>query len=47
VRDKIGASRRRGLWTGGVVPMGYKAVNRELIIDPAGAALGGTFCNDT
>ena len=30
---------RRGLWTGGVAPVGYKAVNRELIIDPAGSAI--------
>ena len=39
VRDKIAASKRRGLWTGGVVPLGYKAVNRQLIIEPAEAAL--------
>jgi DNA invertase Pin-like site-specific DNA recombinase len=39
VRDKIAASKRRGLWTGGVVPLGYKAVNRQLVIDPAEAAI--------
>src|SRR5260370_19631998 len=39
VRDKIAASKRRGLWTGGPVPLGYKAVNRQLIIDPAGSAI--------
>jgi DNA invertase Pin-like site-specific DNA recombinase len=39
VRDKIAASKRRGLWTGGVVPLGYKAVNRQLIIEPAEAAI--------
>jgi DNA invertase Pin-like site-specific DNA recombinase len=33
VRDKIAASKRRGLWTGGVVPLGYKAENKQLIID--------------
>src|SRR5260370_36755049 len=40
VRDKIAASKRRGLWTGGPVPLGYKAANRPLIIDPAGSAVG-------
>jgi site-specific DNA recombinase len=39
VRDKIAASKRRGLWTGGGVPLGYKAENRQLIIDPAEAAV--------
>jgi DNA invertase Pin-like site-specific DNA recombinase len=39
VRDKIATSKRRGLWTGGVVPLGYKAVNRQLLIDPAEAAI--------
>lgn len=39
VRDKIAASKRRGLWTGGVVPLGYKAVNRQLIIEPGEAAV--------
>ncbi len=39
VRDKIAASKRRGIWTGGVVPLGYKAINRQLIIEPAEAAI--------
>jgi len=39
VRDKIAASKRRGLWTGGVVPLGYKAENKQLIIEPVDAAL--------
>jgi DNA invertase Pin-like site-specific DNA recombinase len=34
VRDKIAASKRRGLWTGGVVPLGYRAENRKLIVEP-------------
>ncbi|WP_398469804.1 recombinase family protein [Tardiphaga sp.] len=33
VRDKIAASRRKGKWTGGTVPLGYRAVNKKLIID--------------
>jgi DNA invertase Pin-like site-specific DNA recombinase len=39
VRDKIAASKRRGLWTGGVVPLGYKVENKQLIVEPAEAAL--------
>src|SRR5260370_42164004 len=39
VRGKLAASKRRGLWTGGVAPLDYKAVNRQLIIDPAGSAI--------
>jgi site-specific DNA recombinase len=39
VRDKIAASKRRGLWTGGVVPVGYKAENRQLIIHPPEAEI--------
>jgi len=32
-RDKIAASRRRGKWTGGMLPIGYKAINKKLVID--------------
>jgi site-specific DNA recombinase len=39
VRDKIAASKRRGLWTGGVVPLGYKVENKQLIIEPVEAAI--------
>ncbi len=37
VRDKIAASRRKGKWTGGTVPLGYRAVNKKLVIDKAEA----------
>ena len=33
VRDKMAASRKRGMWTGGIVPYGYKTVDRKLVID--------------
>jgi site-specific DNA recombinase len=33
VRDKIAASRRKGKWTGGSVPLGYRAVNKKLVVD--------------
>ncbi len=35
IRDKIAASKKKGMWMGGVVPLGYEVVNRKLIIhDP-------------
>ncbi|MCW5581169.1 MAG: recombinase family protein [Luteimonas sp.] len=37
IRDKIAASRRKGLWMGGVVPLGYRVEARKLVIDPDGA----------
>ncbi len=30
IRDKIAASKRRGLWMGGAVPLGFDAVERKL-----------------
>lgn len=38
VRDKIAASRRKGKWTGGGVPLGYDAKNKKLVINGAEAA---------
>ena len=38
VRDKIAASRARGMWMGGPVPLGYRVENRKLLVDDAGAA---------
>jgi site-specific DNA recombinase len=37
VRDKIAASKRKGIWVGGPVPLGYAAVNKKVIIVPAEA----------
>ena len=34
IRDKIAASKRKGMWMGGVVPMGYRVEDRQLLIDP-------------
>jgi site-specific DNA recombinase len=34
VRDKIAASKRRGLWVGGPIPLGYATVNKKLVIVP-------------
>jgi site-specific DNA recombinase len=33
VRDKIAASRRKGKWTGGTVPLGYDAKDKKLAIN--------------
>jgi site-specific DNA recombinase len=33
IRDKIAASKRKGMWMGGVVPMGYRVEDRQLIVD--------------
>jgi hypothetical protein len=33
IRDKIGASKRRGLWVGGMVPLGYVSRDKKLFID--------------
>ena len=32
VRDKIAASRRKGKWTGGTVPLGYDARDKKLVV---------------
>jgi site-specific DNA recombinase len=39
IRDKIAASKKKGLWVGGVVPLGYKVVDRKLTIEEAEAAI--------
>jgi site-specific DNA recombinase len=39
VRDKIAASRARGMWMGGPVPLGYRVENRKLLVDDTGAAV--------
>lgn len=33
IRDKIAASKKKGMWMGGFVPMGYRSHERTLIID--------------
>ena len=32
IRDKIAASKKKGIWVGGVVPLGYRVVDRKLIV---------------
>lgn len=39
IRDKIAASKRKGMWMGGAVPYGYRVENRLLLIEPKEAVL--------
>ncbi len=34
IRDKIAASKRKGIWMGGQVPLGYKVKDRKLVVVP-------------
>jgi site-specific DNA recombinase len=34
IRDKIAASKRKGMWMGGVVPLGYSLEGRRLLLQP-------------
>jgi len=38
IRDKVAASKARGMWMGGKVPLGYDVANRKLVINDAEAA---------
>ena len=33
IRDKIAASKKKGIWMGGVVPLGYRVKDRKLLVD--------------
>ena len=37
MRDKIAASKRKGIWVGGPVPLGYAAVDKKVVVVPAEA----------
>jgi len=37
IRDKIAASKKKGMWMGGIVPLGYKVVDRKLLIQESEA----------
>ena len=32
IRDKIAASKKKGMWMGGVPPLGYRVQDRKLVI---------------
>src|SRR5262249_21885633 len=39
IRDKIAASKKKGLWMGGTPPLGYEARERKLVVNETEAAL--------
>lgn len=39
IRDKLAASKKKGMWMGGFVPFGYVAKDRKLLINPIEAGL--------
>jgi len=39
IRDKVAASKKKGMWMGGNVPLGYDLKNRNLLINPKEAEL--------
>ena len=38
IRDKVAASRKRGMWMGGHVPLGYDVRDRKLVVNEVEAA---------
>ncbi|MFZ1011538.1 MAG: recombinase family protein [Candidatus Sulfotelmatobacter sp.] len=39
IRDKIAASKRKGMWMGGTVPLGYDVKDRKLVVNPGDAKM--------
>jgi DNA invertase Pin-like site-specific DNA recombinase len=37
IRDKIAASKKKGIWVGGVVPLGYEVKDKKLLVNEAEA----------
>src|ERR1700726_1763214 len=37
-RDKIAASKRKGIWVGGAVPVGYRVADKKVVVVPEEAA---------
>ena len=37
IRDKVAASKRKGMWMGGAVPMGYQAKDKALVVNESEA----------
>lgn len=46
IRDKIAASKRKGMWMGGVPPLGYDVVDRKLVVNVQEASLVRRFFTD-
>ncbi len=43
IRDKIAASKKKGMWMGGPLPLGYDIEDKKLVINPQEAALVRTL----
>jgi site-specific DNA recombinase len=43
IRDKVAASKKKGLWMGGVVPLGYDCVEHRLIVNSVEAETARTI----
>jgi len=43
IRDKVAASRKKGMWMGGVPPFGYRVENRKLVVDESAAHVRWIF----
>src|SRR6266511_2899389 len=43
IRDKFAASRKKGMWMGGILPLGYDVVDRKLVVKAAEAELVRTI----
>jgi site-specific DNA recombinase len=39
IRDKVAASKKKGMWMGGGVPFGYEVVDRQLVINQSEAQI--------
>src|SRR5579862_4158432 len=39
IRDKVAASKKKGMWMGGPVPLGYDLASRKLVINPKEAKI--------
>jgi len=39
IRDKISASKAKGMWMGGMAPLGYDPIDRKLVVNEAEAAV--------
>jgi site-specific DNA recombinase len=37
IRDKVAASKKKGIWVGGTVPLGYQVIDRKLVVEPGEA----------
>jgi DNA invertase Pin-like site-specific DNA recombinase len=43
IRDKIAASKQKGMWMGGPPPLGYDVADRKLVVNPAEAEVVRTL----